>query len=164
MKAKTFLIAIILIITAGTYSASSQKSDFSGEWKLNREKTVLADNQLYLSEIKIFVKKDSLITTRTYEDGNGQVYPFDENLTLDGKECKIIIYDMPRTSKASKVNSDGSIIVESRTTFYGNNGEDNLNSTETWKIDREGPTLIISFKNNMSSGEVSGTNYYNKVK
>jgi hypothetical protein len=164
MKAKTFLIVIILLISAGTYSANSQNPAFSGEWKLNREKTVLADNQLYLSEIKVLIKNDSLITTRTYEDGNGQVYPFDENLTLDGKECKIIIYDMPRTSKASKVNSDGSIIVESRTTFYGNNGEDNLNSTETWKIDREGPTLIISFKNNMSSGEVSGTNYYNKVK
>jgi len=164
MKAKTLFIAVILLISAGTNSANAQNREFSGEWKLNREKTVLPDYQLYLSEIKILIKKDSLITTRTYEDGNGQVYPFDENLTLDGKECKIIIYDMPRTTKASKVKSDGTIIVESKTTFYGDNGEDNLNSTETWKIDNEGPALIISYKNNMSAGEVSGTNYYNKVK
>lgn len=164
MKTKLFFIIIILIISAGSFTASSQNPDFSGEWKLNREKTVLTDDQLYLSEIKILVKRDSLITSRTYEDGNGQVYPFDENLTLDGKECKIIIYDMPRTSKASKVNADGSIIVESKTTFYGNNGEDNLNSTETWKVDKDGPTLVISFKNTMSAGEVSGTNYYTKTK
>jgi hypothetical protein len=164
MKTKTFFIVSILLVVTCSFSANSQNPDFSGEWKLNREKTVLADDQLFLSEIVVRIKGDSLYTTRFYQDGNGQVYPFDENLTLDGKECKIVIYDMPRTSKASRVSSNGAIIVESKTTFYGNNGEDNLNSKETWKIENEGPTLTISFINNMAAGEVSGTNYYNKVK
>lgn len=164
MKTKSIFSIILLLILTSSFSAYSQKPDFSGEWKLNKEKTVLADNQLFLSKITILIKGDSLLTTRVYENMNGEEYPFDENLDLDGKECKITIYEMPRTSKASRVIADGTITIESQTTFTGQNGEDNLTAKETWKVDNEGNTLIIDFINKMSAGETTGTNYYNKVK
>jgi hypothetical protein len=164
MKTKATLGLLFMLFFSSSFSAHAQNTDLTGEWKLNREKTILADNQLFLSKITIQVKGDSLLTTRVYENGNGEEYPFDENLTLDGKDCKIVIYEMPRTSKASKVNEDGSIVIESKTTFTGNNGEDNLLAKETWKIDKDTKLLVIDFTNKMSAGEFTGKNYYNKVK
>jgi len=164
MKTKSTFTLLILLIVTSSISAFSQKVNFSGDWKLNKEKTVLADDQLYLSALSIQHKSDSLLTTRVYEDGYGEQYPFDENLSLNGKECKIIIYDMPRSTMATRSNADGSLKIESTTTFYGNNGEEDLTSKETWKVDSDGNTLIINFINKMSAGETTGTLYYDKVK
>ena len=164
MRTKEILTLVFLLFILPSFSSLAQKPGFSGEWKLNTEKTVLADNQLFLSGIKVMHKNDSLLITRTYENGNGDEYPFDENLSLDGKESKITIYDMPRTSKATKSAADGSIQIESTTTFSGQNGEENLVSKESWNVDSEGKVLTIGFTNKMSNGTVTGTNYYNKVK
>lgn len=164
MKTKSIFGLLSILIFVASFSAQAQNSALTGEWKLNREKTVLADNQLFLSKVTVQLKGDSLLTTRVYENGNGEEYPFEENLTLDGKECKIAIYEMPRTSKASRVNSDGSILIESKTTFSGNNGQEDLLAKETWKVDNESKMLIIDFTNKMSAGEVTGKSYYNKVK
>ncbi len=164
MKIKATFLFLILFAITFSFSALGQRANFSGEWKLNKEKTVLADNQLFLSRVTIQLKSDSLLTTRVYENANGEEYPFEENLSLDGKECKIVIFDMPRTTKASRSDTDGSLIIESTTTFNGNNGEENLTAKETWKVDDEGETLTIGFTNKMSGSETVGTNYYNKVK
>ena len=164
MKTKSILIAFTLLFFLSSLTIYAQKADFSGEWKLNKEKTVLADNQLFLSGITIQIKKDSLLTTRVYENGNGEEYPFEENISLDGKDCKIVIFDMPRTSKATRSDTDGSIMIASTTTFSGNNGQEDMIAKETWKIDKEGKTLTLEFTNKMSGNETTGTYYYNKVK
>ena len=106
MKTKTFFLILVLFTVSFSFSAFGQITNFSGKWELNKEKTILADNQLFLSGITIQLKSDSLFTTRIYQNTNGEEYPFDENLSLDGKECKITIYDMPRTSKVTK-SEDG---------------------------------------------------------
>ncbi len=164
MKTKPFtaLLILILILTASTISA--QKADMSGEWKLNKEKSVIADGQLFLTSITIKIKPDSLLTTRVYENGNGEQYPFDENLSLDGKECKLVIYDMPRTSTATRSDSDGSIKISSATTFNGNNGEENMTAKESWKLDNEGQMLTLEFTNAMSGNESTGTYFYDRAK
>jgi hypothetical protein len=77
-----------------------------------------------------------MLTTRVYENGNGEEYPFQENLSLDGKDCKIVIFEMPRTSKATCSDADGSIAITSATTFTGNYGEEDMTAIESWKIDR----------------------------
>jgi hypothetical protein len=164
MKTKTILVALSLLLFLPALTIYAQKADFSGEWKLNKEKTVLADNQLFLSGITIQIKKDSLLTTRVYENGNGEEYPFEENISLDGKDCKIVIFDMPRTSKATRSDTDGSIMIASTTTFSGNNGQEDMIAKETFKVDNEGKTLTLEFTNKMSGNETTGTYYYNKVK
>ena len=164
MKTKTIFIALSILFFLSASTIYAQKADLSGEWKLNKEKTVLADNQIFLTGITIQLKSDSLLTTRLYENGNGEQYPFDENLSLDGKDCKIYVYDMPRTTKVSRSNSDGSILFESSTIFQGYNGSDTLSAKETFRIDNEGKILTMNFTNKSSAGEITGTNYYDKVK
>jgi len=163
MKTKPIFTLLILLTFSFSFSAVAQNSNFSGEWKLDREKTTMANDQLFLSMVTVQLKKDSLLTTRVYSNGYEE-YPFVENLSLDGKDCKINIYDMPRSSKASRSASDGSILIESKTTFYGNNGEEDMIANETWKVDKAGNMLTIDFTNKMSGSEFTGTNYYNKVK
>lgn len=164
MKTKIILCFGVLIMFFAVLPALGQSASFTGEWKLNREKSSIQDNQLILTKISMQVKSDSLLTTRTYENQNGEEYPFEEKLTLNGKDCKTTIYDMPRASKATMSKSDGTISIESTTTFNGNNGEENLVAKETWKIENGGKTLSFVFTNSMSAGSASGTHYFDRVK
>jgi len=141
----------------------AQKTDMSGEWKLNKEKSILGDSQLFLSGITIQFKTDSILTTRVYQNGNGEEYPFDEKLSLDGKESKITIYDMPRTSTATRSDSDGSINIKSTTSFNSGNGQEDMTANETWKLDTDGQFLVLQFTNKMSGNESTGTYYFNKA-
>jgi hypothetical protein len=163
MKASAVFSFLILSIILPSVSGLAQKADLTGEWKLNKEKSVISD-QLFLSKITIQFKSDSLITSRVYENGNGEEYPFDEKLSLDGKDCKIVIFEMPRKSKATQSQTDGSVSVSSTTTFNGNNGEEDMVAEETWKLDSTGKILILEFTNKMSGNEIKGTFYYDKVK
>jgi hypothetical protein len=162
MKTRKIYTFLFLLMLLPSFIASAQKTDISGEWKLNKEKATIADNQLFLSKISIQLKADSIMTTRVYENGMGEEYPFDEKLSLDGKECKIVIYDMPRISTASR-SSDGTITIASATTFYGNNGQEDMVAKETWKVDKEGKMLTLEFSNKMSGTESTGTYFYDKA-
>lgn len=164
MKTKSISSILLVLILLPAFTTIAQKPDFSGEWTLNKEKTVLAENQLFISKITIQLKTDSVLTTRVYEAPNGDEFPFDENLSLDGKECKIVIFEMPRTSKATRSDADGSIMIASTTTFNGQNGEEDMTANETWKVENEGQMLTVAFTNKMSGNEIAGTYYYNKVK
>ena len=164
MKKKTSFLILFLLTLLPAFLITAQKPDYSGEWKLNKEKSSITDPQLFLSKITFQVKSDSLFTTRVYENGNGEEYPFEENLSLDGKDCKIVIFDMPRNSKATRSATDGSIIITSATTFNNGNGPEDATANETWKLDNDGQFLTLTFTNKMSGNETTGTYYFEKAK
>jgi hypothetical protein len=164
MKTKLISGVLFLFFILPSISGLAQNTGFSGEWKLNREKTILADSRLFLSKVTLNVKGDSLFTTRVYENENGEEYPFDENLRINGQECKLVIYNMPRATKATWADTDGSILIESKTTFSNDNGEDSLLAKEAWKINNDGKMLSVYFTNKMSAGEVSGTSYFDRAR
>lgn len=156
MKTKNLIAAVLFLLILAPLSGQSA---FNGEWKIDQKKSVVPTDQLFLAKINMQVKGDSIMTTRVYQSPDGQEYPFTENMSLDGKETKNVIYDMPRVTKAQK-GEGGSILIDSKTTFYGNGGEDNLTAKETWKVD--GNTLVLDMVNQMSGQEYKGTFYYNK--
>jgi hypothetical protein len=160
MKSRTILTLITLLILLPAFTCTAQKADISGEWKLNKEKSQIAEN-LFLSKITLKLKPDSILTTRVYENQNGEEYSFDEKLSLDNKECKIVIYDMPRTSNAT--NTEGTISIASTTTFNGNGGMEDMVAKETWKLGEDG-NLTLEFTNKMSGQELTGKYLYEKVK
>jgi hypothetical protein len=164
MKTKSILTLISLLFILTSITTFAQKTDFSGEWKINKEKSLMGDSQLFLSRIKIQLKADSLLATRVYENVNGEEYPFDENLSLDGKEGKIVIFEMPRTSTATRSDNNTTILISSTTTFNGNNGQEDMIAKETWKVQGEGEMLALEFSNKMSGNETKGTYFYDKVK
>jgi len=163
MKSKTALLFIMVFTIASLTLVSAQKNDFSGTWKLDRTKSAILEYFPTLVRIDVQIKGDSLLTGRTYESGDGQEYPFTENLTLDGKEYKITIYEMPRRSKATWSEADGTINIESSTTFTGSNGSEDYISKEIWKVDKANNAMTVSFKNAITAGESEGILVYNRA-
>jgi hypothetical protein len=164
MKTRVFIsLSILLFLTTST-QVFVQAQSYSGEWKFDKEKSTAWNNRLFLSKITVLQKSDSLFTNRVYENEYGEQYPFKEDLPLNGKECEIVIYDMPRKAKASLAAGDGSLNFESTTTFYGNNGADDVKTTEHWRTENSGKTLKIDYSTSYSGGTSSGTHYFNKVK
>ena len=162
MRTKKWFSLVILLILVVSVNAGNNKNSYLGVWKLNKEKTPPANSRLFLSKISFNLKNDSLLTIRTYENDNGETYPFNENLTMDGKEYNIVIYDLPRKAKASWSQQDGSLVIESTTTFNGNSGEQNFISSETWKADETGTSLSVDYIIKLSSGDSKGTYYFTK--
>ncbi len=152
-------IVISLFILPLSLLAADKGTEFNGTWNINKDKSNLPAEQMYMNKIKIDINNDSLHTTRTYYN-NWEEYPFDESVKIGGPEVKHYIYDMPRTAKAYWAN-DNFLTIESTTTFYGDNGEFNFINTETWSIDDDND-LAISFKNNSPRGDSTGTWYYQK--
>lgn len=164
MKTKILAVLSVVFFFFSFIPASGQSPIFSGEWKLNKEKSTGQNNQLFLSKMTILQKNDSIFTNRVYENGYGEAYPFQENLSLNGAESKITIYDMPRKAKASLTENNKSIAFESITTFYGNGGADDLKTKETWSVENEGKMLKIDYSTSYSGGTSDGTLYFDKVK
>jgi hypothetical protein len=160
-KVISAIILSVLVLLFST-SVSGQKADFSGTWKIDRSKIPVTGNFPVLIQININIKGDSLLTERFYDTGDGQVYPFKENLTLDGKETAMIVYEMPRKSKATWKEKDVILIHEATTTANGSNGPVDFKSTETWTVDNVNNILTISFKNNSMAGESTGSFIFNK--
>ena len=154
---------MIALFTVFTIDASAQKSYFTGAWKLDRAKSVLPENSpILLTRIIVNLKADSLLTTRFYDIGDGQEYPFDENLPLNGTNVSITIYDMPRKTNVSWSAKDNTVNLSSTTTFDDSGSPVDFNSKETWKVDQAN-TMKISFVNKSSRGESTGTFFYSKA-
>jgi hypothetical protein len=163
MKKITLILVLISFAIAYALPVAGQQADFNGIWKLDRDQSTLAEYSPTLVRIDVRIGADSLLTERYYDTGDGQEYPFTENLKLDGKESSITIYDMPRKTKATWSDQDTTVNVESKTTFNGDNGQEDFVSKETWKIDNVTKTLTITFKNSTSAGEASGFFLFKKA-
>jgi hypothetical protein len=161
MKTK-FFILLTFVAFFSTIQLVAQKADFNGTWKLDRTKSTLVEYTPILIRIDIKIHGDSLLTERYYDTGDGQEYPFIENVTLDGKEYGITIYDMPRKTKASWSDQEGSLIFESTTTFSGDNGTADFLTRESWKVDKTTNIFTISYKNKMGTTESEGAFILNK--
>lgn len=161
-RIKVFMVVVLLTISS-SFIVTAQKADFNGTWKIDRTKSTLVEYTPVLTRIEIKINGDSLLTERYYDTGDGQEYPFTENLTLDGKEYNITIYEMPRKTKASWSEQDGFLTVESTITISGDSGPTEFISKESWKIDKTNNTFAISFKNKMSGNDSEGAFILNKV-
>jgi len=152
---------MIALFAASIFDAACQKSSFSGTWKLDRTKSVLPEYTPILTQITVNLKADSILTERFYDIGDGQEYPFDENLPLNGSNVSITIYDMPRKANATWSEPDKTVNLISTITFYDSGTPVDFNSKETWKVDQAN-TMTISFVNKSSQGEATGKFIFTK--
>ncbi|HBE41562.1 MAG TPA: hypothetical protein DDW27_10240, partial [Bacteroidales bacterium] len=101
MKKALVFISLMVLTIIFTISAIAQKSSYSGTWKLDRTKSVVPEYTPVLTRITVTMKADSIFTKRYYDIGDGNEYPFDENLPLNGTNVSITIYDMPRKTNVT---------------------------------------------------------------
>jgi len=162
MKKALVFISLMVLTIIFTISAIAQKSSYSGTWKLDRTKSVVPEYTPVLTRITVTMKADSIFTKRYYDIGDGNEYPFDENLPLNGTNVSITIYDMPRKTNVTWSDIDNTVNLTSTITFYDSGSPVDFNSKETWKVDQTN-TMTISFVNKSNQGEANGHFVLSKV-
>ena len=84
MKKIVYLLTLVLITT----SSFGQKVNFSGHWKINREKSQLGyEFSMAPNEIILEQEKKSLNVER-HSSFQGEDFTFTDTFTLDGEECE----------------------------------------------------------------------------
>ena len=163
MLKKMSIPVLLLFLFSITAFASGGNVNFSGEWKLDKEKSQLSESPLHLAKIKIAQKENSVLTTRTYTNQYGEQYPFDEELTVDGEEREIMIFEMKRRTAAHWSEDGKTLLLTSKTKYYGDSGEQEFSVEETWSLIEKGKILSIEYTTNSEFGKFTGTYLYKKA-
>lgn len=70
-----------------TTAAAAQTADFSGTWKLNREKSKLGEQFSMAPQSMVLVQDAATLTVERHSEFQGQEFVMKDKFTLDGKEC-----------------------------------------------------------------------------
>jgi hypothetical protein len=165
---KKVLFVLALIMSGLVVNAQAGKTDFSGTWNLNAEKSIQPQGDQGGGGMRMgggnFVAKQeaNLLTverTRTGQDGQSTTTTM--KYTLDGKES---INTSPRgdSKSVAKWSSDGkSLTIETSRTMDMNGESMIMKSTETWTL-TDAKTLTVAATRQGQSGEVKTTMVYDK--
>lgn len=77
-----FLIALLF-----STAAQAQCADFSGTWKLNRDKSKLGEQFSMAPQSMVLVQDAATLTVERHAEFQGQEFVTKDKFTLDGKEC-----------------------------------------------------------------------------
>jgi hypothetical protein len=165
---KKVLFVLALIMTGLVVNAQAGKTDFSGTWNLNAEKSIQPQGDQGGGGMRMgggnFVAKQeaNLLTierTRTGQDGQSTTTTM--KYTLDGKES---INTSPRgdSKSVAKWSADGkSLTIETSRTMDMNGESMTMKSTEVWTL-TDAKTLTVASTRQGPNGEVKATMVYDK--
>ena len=129
------LMAVALLVSITAW-AGAQKTDFSGTWTLNAEKSATGEGapRRIAAKMTVEQKGDSLSIERLFKRSSGEETTATEKLTTDGKECVSTVMDRPRTSTAKWSEDGKSLTIASKSVFERDGNKVEMTSTETWKL------------------------------
>ncbi len=161
-----FAAAIVTLCTSATIVTSV---DFSGDWKLNEQKSELGQfgGRGAAKAIKVTSSDAKGISIeRTSTNQNGEAVVRKETLTFDGKESESTGGFGNSTRKATaKWSDDGqSMIINAVMTLDRNGEKMEIKQNETWKLGDNGQTLTIESNSSSSFGESTMKLVYEKGK
>jgi hypothetical protein len=120
-------------------------ADFSGNWVLNEDKSVLGRMGAGFAPARLDVVQRgndlTLRTTRIVEYGDDQVT--EEKLTLDGAESKSVFMNSPRITTARLCADASQIAIESAVSFTWAPPGSKFITKDTWKLAARGNVLTI---------------------
>jgi hypothetical protein len=84
MKKILYLFVLLLFAPAGF----GQKVNFSGNWKINREKSQLGEEFSMAPNYIIVERGKNSLSVERHSSWQGEEFSFTDKFTLDGKECE----------------------------------------------------------------------------
>jgi hypothetical protein len=151
----------LLLIPAASFAG--EKTDFTGEWALNEDKSDLGEGGSFAAfKIAVTQEGNTITIERTRTGRDGEERTNSETLTLDGKEN---INEGERGSSTSVLtwSEDGnSLTIKSKREFNRQGETFEMNSTEVWTLAEDGTVLKIQSDISSSRGERSVTLVYDK--
>ena len=145
---KLITISTLLLLTI----IVSAQTNFSGKWKINKEKSTLNSEFSMAPSELILTQKGNDLSIERHSDFQGQSFTINDKLTLDGKEC--INDGMMDTKKKSvaKFSDDKKVLtIESKIPMQ-DGGE--IVIKEVFSI--SDGSLFIESSSNSSWGDMKG--------
>src|SRR4028119_2021625 len=102
---KTFVLSVAAFTTlCSAVTVHAQKANFSGEWKLNEEKSTLGQygGRMAAKKLKLDGQTDSLSIQRFSTSQSGDAVTSDEKLTFDGKEAESTVFGNTKKKSTAK--------------------------------------------------------------
>ena len=156
------LLCGLLLVPAFAF-AGKAKTDFSGAWKLNEDKTEMGEGRFGPAP-KVVVKQEgnNLEVTRTRMGRDGQEMTNTAKLTLDGKE--VTEEGENRSSKSTaKWSDDGKkLMIHTTSSFTRDDQTFERKTEEVWEMSDGGKTLTIQSTTSSSRGERKTVAVYDK--
>jgi len=158
---KHLIMAVILSFLAlPAISFAGGNTDFSGTWIINEAKSDAAEGRSMRSpELVVTQDGNNLTIERSFKTRDGEIRKRSQTVTLDGKE--ITDESERRTIIASTSwSEDGSLSIKSLMKFSRQGETMEVNTSETWTLDKGGKTLTIDYAVSSSRGDRSATLVY----
>jgi len=149
-------IAIMIVVCQGV--AQAQRADFSGAWKLNRQKT----NFGQLSEISVPVqfsidqKSDSISIDRVTKNGQDELHSYSEKLPLNGNTIEVMTNLYTKKITSIHLLADSQLTEVAQYVDYSDNVR--YNGTEMWVLSNDGKVLTIT-----RDDKANGLSYMRKM-
>jgi Tol biopolymer transport system component len=166
---KKVLFVLVLIMAVMVVNAQAGKTDFTGKWTLNTEKSIQPQGDQGAGGMRMgggnFVATqvaDLLTVERTRTGQDGQSTTMTMKYTLDGKES-INASPAGDSKSVAKWSADGkALTIETSRTMDMNGELKTMNSTEGWNLN-EDKTLTVVYTRQGPDGEVKATMVYDKI-
>ena len=154
MKNYALIIALILFSSV----AIGQKVNYSGEWKLNENKSELGyDFSMAPASVTVTHTKKTL-DMKTVNVWDGQEIPSESHFTLDGKECENVGFgetDTKSTAEVVKATKAIKIITKGYADSFGD-------WTSTQVMSLKDGQLVLEFEAASDMGEIAETYVFDK--
>jgi len=164
MKKRTTAIGIVLVLIAATVMAQTGKTDFSGSWVLNKEKSGLQEGARFVAS-KLVVKQaaNTITIARTVQRQDQERVTID-TLTLDGKErTSVGAMNAVRKFTAAWSQDGKTLTIKSNSVFERDGNKFEMSSTEILSLKDDGKTLSIDSASTSPRGERKAVLVYDKA-
>lgn len=165
-KIALFTMIVLLLSTVFVF-AQETKTDFSGEWALNADKSENGGGGrrgggMSASKMIVEQKSDKLIVESFRKNRNGDDVSTKNTYTLDGKKCKNKGNFGMSESVIKWENGGKMLTIESTMHFSRGDRDFTMESTEKWSLDKD--VLTIETTRSTPRGERTSKAVYDKVK
>jgi hypothetical protein len=161
------LLLVVLFCTAFVVFAADDKTDFSGTWNFNEEKSEMGEGGRWMQPIKLVITQagNDLTIERHSRGRNDEDFTMTEKLTLDGKECENPVFGENTKKSVATWSGDGkSLTLSAIMEFWREGAKTEITSVEILKLTEDGNVLSIDFSSTSPRGERKAVYVYDKKK
>lgn len=167
LPGRTLLFAAVaLVLLVSAIPSGNVYVNFTGEWKLNEQKSELGEfGNFAPRKIKIDSKNDSLSYERTVTNQSGEEVIISMKLRFDGKETEGVAFGNSKRKSIAKWSDDGQSLLVNSTILFDQDGQiTEIKVNEVWKLIENGSILTIESNSSSSFGDNSMKMMFDKAK
>ena len=158
---RTILVPLAIAAMMPFAAAADAKPDFSGEWKLNVDKSNFGPMPPPESETRTIAHADPALSVKSVRVGGTGDVTTDLKFTTDGKESvNTIKTPAGEIEMKTTMNWEGNALVgKSKLAVQGMD----ITSEDHWEMSEDGKTLTVNQKISTPQGDFEASQVYDKA-